>query len=110
MVRSFGHQAQRPIHAPHPRVDETCLASSPVVLQAGKYLTFQLSRQYFETRSDCVLHIVPASHIRVISGGPPHLCGSVDANARLIAVVHVREHLGLSRGRSAHRRAWALSA
>jgi purine-binding chemotaxis protein CheW len=72
------------------------VATAHVITRAGKYLTFQLSRQYFAIRSDCVRHIVPASDMQVISGGPPYLYGSVGANGRLIPVLDPRERLGLS--------------
>lgn len=71
------------------------MATAHVVGRAGKYLTFQLSRQYFAIRSDCVRHMVPASDTRVVQGGPSHLYGSIGANGRLIPVIDLRERLGL---------------
>jgi purine-binding chemotaxis protein CheW len=61
--------------------------------RAGKYVTFQLSRQYFAIRSDRVRQIVPAKAIRPASGGIPYVRGSVGANGRLIPVVDVRDRV-----------------
>jgi len=71
------------------------VATAHVLTRPGRYLTFLLSRRYFAIRSDSVRHIVPASDIRVITGGPAYLCGSVGANGRLVAVLDLREQLGL---------------
>ena len=71
------------------------MATAHVITRAGKYLTFQLSRQYFAIRSDCVRHIVPASDIRVIRGDPSYLYGSIGANGRLVPVLDIRERLNL---------------
>jgi purine-binding chemotaxis protein CheW len=64
--------------------------------RAGRYVTFQLSRQYFAIRSDRIRHIVPASDVRVQSDGPPFLYGSVAVNGRLIPVIDLRGQLGLA--------------
>lgn len=72
------------------------MATAEVLTRAGKYLTFQLSRQYFAIRSDRVRHIVPATDVSVTPGRLPFVYGSVAANGRLIPVLDVREQLGLN--------------
>jgi chemotaxis signal transduction protein len=72
------------------------VATAQVITRAGKYLTFQLSRQYFAIRSDSVRHILPISDVRVIPDRLPYLYGSVAANGRLIPVLDIREQLQLN--------------
>lgn len=60
---------------------------------AGKYVTFQLSRQYFAIRSDRVRQILPIGDVRSTTQRIPYMCGSVAANGRLIPVLDVRDRL-----------------
>ena len=71
------------------------MATAEIIPRAGKYLTFQLSRQYFAIRSECVRHILPAADIRPIPDRLPFLYGSVATNGRLIPVIDIRERLSL---------------
>ena len=72
------------------------MATAQVGARAGKYLTFQLSRQYFAIRSSCVRHILPVTDVRVIPDRLPFFYGSVAANGRLIPVLDIREQLQLN--------------
>jgi purine-binding chemotaxis protein CheW len=71
------------------------VATAHLITRAGKYLTFQLSRQYFAIRSDTVRHIVPASDVHVIPDRLPFFYGTAATNGRLIPVLDLRERLGL---------------
>jgi chemotaxis signal transduction protein len=72
------------------------VATAELLPRAGKYLTFQLSRQYFAIRSDCVRHILPATSIRLMPDRLPFLYGSVMANGRAVPVIDIRERLHLA--------------
>ena len=61
--------------------------------RAGKYITFQLSRQYFAIRSDHVKQILPMSDVRDVPQKVPFLHGAVGSNGRLIPVVDLRERI-----------------
>lgn len=61
--------------------------------RAGKYVTFQLSRQYYAIRSDRVKQILPMSDVRQVPQTVPFLAGAVGCNGRLIPVVDLRERL-----------------
>ena len=67
-----------------------------VTTRAGKYITFQLSRQYFAIASDRVRQILPANDIQPANAAVSCLCGAIAANGRLIPVLDVRRKLGLS--------------
>ncbi len=71
------------------------MLTGEVSARAGKYVTFQLSRQYFAIRSECVRHILPAIDIRVLPGRLPSLYGCVASSGRMIPVLDIREQLGL---------------
>lgn len=72
------------------------MLTAQVTARAGKYVTFQLSRQYFAIRSDKVRQILPASDVRKSAQlSAPFLFGSVAANGRLIPVIDIRDRLGL---------------
>ena len=72
------------------------MLTAPVTARAGKYVTFQLSRQYFAIRSDRVRQILPISDVRKTAQlSVPFLYGSVGANGRLIPVIDIRDRLGL---------------
>ena len=66
-----------------------------VAPKAGRYITFQLSRQYFAIASDRVRQILPATDVRNADDRVPYLYGAIPANGRLIPVLDVREKLGL---------------
>lgn len=67
-----------------------------VTTRAGRYVTFQLSRQYFAIPSDRVRQILPASDVRTTDDGVPYLYGAIPAYGRLIPVLDVRQRFGLS--------------
>ncbi len=71
------------------------MLTAEISTRGGKYLTFQLSRQYFAIRSEGVRHILPAADIRVFPGRLPLLYGHVASSGRLIPVVDIRGQLGL---------------
>lgn len=71
------------------------MATAQLIPRAGKYLTFQLSRQYFAIRSDCVRHILPVSSIRRIPDRLPFLYGAVPTGGCAIPVIDIRERLHL---------------
>ncbi len=71
------------------------MATAHLITRAGKYLTFQLARQYFAIRSDIVRHIVPASDVRVTPDRMPYFYGTAATNGRLIPVLDFRERLSL---------------
>ncbi len=72
------------------------MALAEVQSRAGKYVTFQLSRQYFAIRSDRVRQILPVADVRPAQQSVPFLQGSVAANGRLIPVVDVRDRLAVN--------------
>jgi chemotaxis signal transduction protein len=69
--------------------------TAEVSARAGKYLTFQLSRQYFAIRSECVRLILPAMDVRPLPGRLPSLYGCVASSGRMIPVLDIRAQLGL---------------
>ena len=69
------------------------MALAQVETRAGKYVTFQLSRQYFAIRSDRVKQILPMSQVRSVQQRAPYLHGAIASNGRLIPVVDLRELL-----------------
>jgi purine-binding chemotaxis protein CheW len=66
-----------------------------VMNRAGRYITFQLSRQYFAILSDVVRQILPASDVRTMNQRVPYLCGTIPADGRLIPVLDIRQKFGL---------------
>jgi purine-binding chemotaxis protein CheW len=69
---------------------------SDVATRAGRYITFQLARQYFAIPTERVRQILPANGIRTTVGQVPYLCGAIPTNGRLIPVLDIRRKLGLS--------------
>lgn len=71
------------------------MAEAEVTTRAGRYITFQLSRQYFAIPSDRVRQILPASDVRTTDDRVPYLYGAIPANGRMIPVLDIRQKLGL---------------
>lgn len=65
--------------------------------RAGKYVTFQLSKQYFAVEARRIRQVLPSKQLMSIDGvaGPIH--GLVHTNGRRFPVIDVRERLGVRR-------------
>jgi purine-binding chemotaxis protein CheW len=71
------------------------VGTAQVSSRGGKYLTFQLSRQYFAVRSESVRHILPAGGVHVVPDRLPALYGFIPSSGRMIPVLDIRQQFGL---------------
>src|SRR5437899_1120501 len=72
-----------------------------VPARAGKYVTFQISRQYFAVEAARVRQVAPVRDLVPLEPTLPSVRGALLVRGRKIPVLDIRDRLGLE-GRASH--------